>query len=219
MSSINLRKDDEKTELALMVRDNQGIKELAALYPEEKINKLLDNKDKLDKIVSYFKNAVGTSRKSILAMKCNPTTCPYKTSCILLKNDMAPDGYACPIEQKIALELESSIVEELDIDSQSTIEMEQLYDYIDAKLLDMRTSGLLADGSVVQIIENRHGAQVSKYNDVAPEFKIKMDLKRLKASIMEEFMATRRSKKRYGLNTGDKSYESIVREAMRVDNG
>ena len=91
--------------------------------------------------------------------------------------------------------------------------MELLYDFIDAKLLDMRTSGMLAETSLVQEItkDGRNGSIISK--DVAPEFSIKMDLKKLKSSLLNEFMATRLAKKRYGIQ-GSSSMEDIIKSAM-----
>lgn len=216
MSDFNIRKDDDKTELAIAIRENSGLEDLVKFYPEEEVGKLLDNKERLDKITHFFQNTTKNVVTAVLAMKCNPRTCPHRNSCVLAKNNIAPEGYQCPIEKKVISEVSASVMEELDIDPQSTIEMEQLYDLIDAKLLDMRTSGMIAETTLVQEITSRSGNNVTSYREIAPEFKIKMDLKRLKASILDEFMATRRSKKRYGLNASEKGYESIVREAMRI---
>ena len=49
------------------------------------------------------------------------------------------------VPTKICNELEITLCNDLDIDPQDTVEMELLYDFIDAKLLDLRTSGMLAD--------------------------------------------------------------------------
>lgn len=216
---MNVRKSlTSKQELSLIKRDIQ-MDELLSVYPEESLERLVTNKDKLEKIAAAFQNTLSTVSQATLVMKCDGSKCPFKDSCILVKYEVEPNGFPCPIERKLCMELESTIVDELEIDRQSTIEMELLYDFIDAKLLDMRTSGLIASSSVVQWIEIDNGKSVNKYKDVAPEFKVKMDLKKLKFTILEEFVATRKAKRRYGLKNTDNVFESIVKNAMGINSG
>ncbi len=216
---MNLRDDlPHETSLAVIRKENPELEGLISVYPKEAIEKLVRNRGKLQEIADSFSNTlVSDVSKSVMWMKCSITKCPYKEVCILNKNEMAPDGYPCPIERKISMDLETSIVAELEIDTQSTLEMELLYDLIDAKLLDMRTSGLLSTVGVVQIITVDNGRSVTTSKDISPEFKIKMDLKKLKASLMDEFVATRKSKKRYGITSGEKGYESLIKNAMHKE--
>ena len=211
---MNVRKDPTQEQKLSLIRKELPIDELLSVYPEEVIGKLIANKDKLSKLAGTFKNVAANISKATMVMNCNVVTCPYKNACILKKNDLAPNGYPCPIEKKLIMELEYAIVNELEIDTQNTLEMELLFDFIDAKLLDMRTSGMIAEGSVVQLITIDNGKAVNKYKDIAPEFKVKMDLKKLKSSIMDEFMATRKAKKRYGLSSGETTFENIIKNAM-----
>lgn len=197
-----------------VVRRQLNLDELLSVYPEEAVNKLIANKDKLNKIAGIFTNTIGAISVGAVIMKCNPAKCPFKSSCVLLANDMAPDGYSCPIEKKIAMTLESSVIEDLEIDVQNTMEMELLYDLIDIKILDLRSSGMLADSSIIQVIEMQSKIGSSTHKEVAPEFEVKIELKKLKFAIMEEFMATRKAKKKYGVNTGENSIESMIRAAM-----
>ena len=211
---MNVRQEPTSAQQLSIIKKEMPLDELLSVYPEEAIDKLVANKDKLFKIIEAFKNVGPSVSKATMVMNCDTEKCPYRSSCILKKNDLAPTGLPCPIEKKLIMELESAISQELDIDTQNTIEMELLFDFIDAKLLDMRTSGMIAEGSVVQLITIDNGKAVNKYKDIAPEFKVKMDLKKLKSNIMEEFMATRKAKKRYGLSLGDNSFESIIKNAM-----
>ena len=211
---MNLRENLSNDKQLQLIQEEVGdLSPLLAMYPEEAIETLLRNKDKLHKLAKLFDNGISTVTSSIMMMRCNPENCPYKLSCPLLKQNMAPTGYACPIEKKICNELEITLCKDLNIDPQDTVEMELLYDFIDAKILDMRTSGMLAEGSLVQEIRKdaRNGAILSR--DVAPEFTIKMDLKVLKSKLLNEFMATRLSKKRYGIQ-GASTMEEIIKSAM-----
>lgn len=218
MSELNLRHDLTTQDELVLLRENYALESLLSVYPEEAVHKLVKNKEKIGKIVELFSGSLIGVSKTIMVMKCSTKDCPYKNSCVLLKNNMAPDGYSCPIEKKLIIELEAAIADDLDIDRQNTIEMELLYDFIDAKLLDMRTSGMMSSSSLTQSIRSiSEGQIIETSRDIAPEFRIKMDLKKLKASIMEEFMATRRAKKKYGLGGGDKTFENMIRAAMEQD--
>ncbi len=212
---MNLRENlNENKQLAVIEQEVGDLSPLLSMYPEEALNKLIKNKDKLAKLSALFSDgAISTVSTSVMLMRCDSDNCPYKVSCPLLKHGVAPTGYTCPIEKKISSELEITLIKDLNIDPQDTVEMELLFDFIDAKLLDMRTSGMLANSSLVQEItkEGRGGATMSR--DVAPEFTIKMDLKTLKSKLLNEFMATRLAKKRYGIQ-GNTSMEDIIKNAM-----
>jgi len=211
---MNLMDDSVQTEVMVLKNQHgEDIRSLVEHYPEEYLDKLLNNKDKLNKIASKFNCSLTAISKTAMVMKCNTRTCPFSSMCILAKNDIAPEGYSCPVESKLVDELSSSIIKDLDVDTQNAIEMDMLYDLIDIKLLDLRTSGLLGAGSVVQEITLHSGNLTTSTRDVAPEIKVKLELKRLKFSIMEEFMATRKAKKKYGIS-GTSTFESIIRKAM-----
>jgi len=188
---------------------------LTDVYPPELSDKLLKNKLKLEAISKAFNNTLRDVSKAVMFMSCQGTKCPHSGSCILLKHEIAPEGHSCPIEMKVCMELESAIINELEIDSQSTIEMELLYDLIDTKLLDMRTSGLISKYGLIQSVVIESGKSKITTKDIAPEIKIKLDLKKLKHSIMTDFLATRRAKKRYGIGTGQGGLEEIINEAIK----
>jgi len=213
MSNINLRENNENTQMAIIEEEVGDLSPLLSMYPEEALHKLIKNKDKLAKISKMFESGISTVSTSVMLMRCSSDDCPYRLSCPLLKAGLEPEGYVCPIEKKLSNELELTLCDDLNIDPQDTVEMELLFDFIDAKLLDMRTSGMLANTSLVQEItkEGRGGATMSR--DIAPEFLIKMDLKNLKSKLLNEFMATRLAKKRYGIQ-GTNSMEDIIKNAM-----
>jgi len=213
MSNINLRDNNNATQIAVIEEEVGDLSPLLSMYPEEALHKLIKNKDKLQKISNMFESGMASVSTSIMLMRCNGDECPYRLSCPLLKADIQPEGYYCPIEKKLSNELEIDLIRDLNIDPQDTVEMELLFDFIDAKILDMRTSGMISNTGLVQEItkEGRGGATMSK--DIAPEFLIKMDLKNLKNKLLNEFMGTRLAKKRYGI-VGTNSMEDIIKNAM-----
>jgi len=213
MSNINLRDNNNATQIAVIEEEVGDLSPLLSMYPEEAMHKLIKNKDKLQKISTMFDSGITAVSTSVMLMRCSSDDCPYRLSCPLLKAELEPEGYTCPIEKKLSNELEISLVRDLNIDTQDTVEMELLFDFIDAKLLDMRTSGMISNTGLVQEItkEGRGGATMSR--DIAPEFLIKMDLKALKSKLLNEFMGTRLAKKRYGVQ-GTNSMEDIIKNAM-----
>lgn len=212
MSTVNLREVSVQQRMDAFKKENPDTMQLLSLYPEEMGNQLIDSKEIVQKISKMFNNISSVSAINASVMTCS-SECIYKDVCILLKNNIAPIGHSCPVEKKIILEMESEIVRNLEIDRNNYVEMEMLWDLIETKILDMRSSGALKNGKLTQTIEQKIGPNVLTRIEISPEIEIKLELKKLKHSIIDSFIATRRAKKKYGMNTGDKPLERLLLEA------
>jgi len=210
--SVNLRTITEKQELAMIEKENPEYKALISIYPAELSSVLINSKDKLAKICKSLSSALSYTSTNAVIMTCS-NKCPYVDVCVLIKNDLTPTGYPCPIEKKVIMEMESDIVDYLEIDRNNPIEMEMLWDLIDSKILDMRASGALKSGKLTQTVEQKVGQQIVTREEIAPEIEIKMELKRIKANIMDAFVSTRRSKKKYGMNNDVSTLEQMILQA------
>ena len=208
--SINYRDNSAKTHMEIMCQEKPDLKALLDVYPEQAVEKLLANKQKLAKISEAFKNMKSYTNTNALLMTCNSLECPHKDVCVLATNKLAPDGLPCPIEKKLIIELEADLVQSLSIDRSDPVEMELLWDLIDTKLLDMRASGALKDGSVVQVVEQQVAKVKQTKEEMAPALLMKLDLKRLKHSIIDSFVATRRAKKKYGMVSDVNTLEALI---------
>jgi hypothetical protein len=209
---MNLRNVTEKQELAILEKENPDIVGLLQIYPSEMYSTLINNKDKLN---SISKSLSGMARDIVVGtvlMQCSDN-CIYKTVCLLAKSELAPIGYSCPVEKKVIMDMEFDIVKSLDIDRNDPIEMEMLWDLIDTKLLDMRSSGALKDGRLTQIVEQKVGPTVVSREEISPNVEIKLELKKLKHSIIDSFAATRRAKKKYGMQSDVRTLEMMIKEA------
>lgn len=213
MGDLNLRDNSASTHLDILKQEDPDIKGLLAVYPEEAAEKILANKKKLKKVVTAFANMSGHNGTNALVMTCNSRTCPYKDVCVLKENDMAPEGLACPVEKKIISELEADVVQSLGIDRNDPIETEMLWDLIDSKLLDMRASGALKNGSLVQVITQHVASITQTKEEMSPTLLIKLELKKLKHSIIDSFVATRRAKKKYGMTSDVNTLEGLIMAA------
>jgi len=219
MKDLDLRgKVSDEKDLEIIKAANPELAALLSVYPEEAVDKLTKNKNKLLAVAKKFDKLLPSNTVNAMIMTCN-STCPYSSVCILRANDMDPIGLPCPVEKKMALELEYDIVKSLEIQKDDPIEMELLWDLIDTKLLDMRSSGALKNGDLVQRVEMLIAGQMVGKDEVSPLVLIKMDLKKIKHSIMDAFIGTRRSKKKYGMSAGSSALEEIIaKEAMKLSN-
>ena len=211
----NLRDNSAQTHLDILKQEDPDIQSLLAVYPEEAAEKILANKKKLAKVIKVFQSMKNYTDTNTIIMTCKIETCPYKNVCILKLNDMAPDGYPCPVEKKLVLELETDIIQSLGIDRNDPVEMELLWDLIDTKLLDMRTSGFLKDGAVTQTVTQQVAKVVQTKEELSPTLMIKLDIKRLKHSIIDSFVATRRAKKKYGMQNDVGTIETLILAAAK----
>lgn len=209
---MNFRNINDEQALAILEKEHPNLSSIIQLYPPELGYKLLNNKEKLQKLSKKFTNIVGETCVNTLVMECRKD-CIYKNVCFFVKNDIAPIGYSCPIEKQIIIDIKNQIVETLDIEESDPIEMEMLWDLIDAKLLDMRASGKLKDGRLVQIVEQKVGGNVIKREEAAPTIFLKLEIKKLKHNIIDSFVATRRAKKKYGMKSEVNTLEQLLRSA------
>ena len=218
MAALNLRDMTTEQQLTVIEQSNPELKALLEVYPPEELDKLMSKKKKLAKIAETLSNGI-TVHASINSMIMTCTrACPFRNVCILAQSEVAPDGYACPIEKKIVAELHSDIVASLEIDTNDPIEMDQVWDLIELRLLDLRGSGKLKDGSLVQVVEQKIGQAVSTREEVSPTLEMKLELKKLKHQIIDSFVGTRRAKKKYGMNTDSNTIEQMILRAAQNAN-
>ena len=202
----------QERHLEILKKENPDIGALLAVYPEEETAKLLQNKEKLKKIVKAFGAVSIASSQASMVMTCHDG-CPYKEICILKREALAPYGYPCPVEKKIIYQLEADVMCSLGIEANNPIEMELLWDLIDMKLLDMRASAALKDGKLLQTVESKIGQNIISKDELSPLIEAKLDLKKLKHSIIDAFVATRRAKKKYGTNSDINTLEKMILQA------
>ena len=210
---VNMRAPiPQERHLDILRKDNPDIDALLAVYPEEEAVKLLQNKEKLKKIIKAFDSVSVARSQASMVMTCHDG-CPYKEICILKSEALAPYGYPCPVEKKIIYQLEADVMTSLDIEANNPIEMELLWDLIDMKLLDMRASAALKDGRLLQTVESKVGQNIMTRDELSPLIEAKLDLKKLKHSIIDAFVATRRAKKKYGTTSDTNSLEQMILRA------
>jgi hypothetical protein len=212
---MNLRNVTDTQELAIMEGQTPELTSFLQIYPSEMASTLINNKEKLLKVIKGLTNLTKNTCVNTMIMKCT-NECIYKDICELFKNELQPTNYPCPIEKKVIIDMEYDIIQSLDIDRNDPIEMEMLWDLIDAKLLDMRSSGALKNGKLTQTVEQKIGKDlVVTREELSPNIEAKLELKKLKHSIIDSFAATRRAKKKYGMQSDGGTLEQMIRDAAQ----
>ena len=99
--AVNMRAPiPQERHLEVLTKENPEIASLLAVYPEEESAKLLQNKEKLAKIVKAFGDVSVARSQASMVMTCH-AECPYKEICILKREALAPYGHPCPVKKKI----------------------------------------------------------------------------------------------------------------------
>lgn len=143
--------------------------------------------------VASMKDAASVAKLPI--KKCTPA-CPLYDQCEIRKQ-YSPSY--CPMEFVKFFEQLTSMAKELDIDPDNVVEASRVLDY---QLLSLIQDALLEKiqhdgvGRTVPIVSGE--GIISEVEEVSPFVKALMEIAKLKGKILEEFLATRQSKKKFG---------------------
>lgn len=130
---------------------------------------------------------------SQIPLRCTGADCRFAQTCPLQKISQAPIGKACPVEQIIIDRLVEEHVQTLGIDPSNSIELDMLYDLVEAEIFDMRTTADISYGDLYewQDVGVDHKGNPITRKEVSLAFEVKDRVKRLKKSIREQFASTR----------------------------
>lgn len=150
-------------------------------------------------LVSKHLNSVKTGLYAIYPIPCKQGKCPYGSSCIALQNNIQPPyGEPCVIETNRIENLIIEYSQQFNLDSSSTTDRIQIKELIQLDILMDRCQILMAqDVDILQDIEAGMTDKgevftqpvVSRYYDAWER------MSKRRQSIMNDMMATRRSKK------------------------
>lgn len=217
-NSINFRNLEE-----VSTSPSAEVNALLQFYPEEAKEKLMKNKEKITNVAKSFANlSIDGVTVATTVMRCDPEKCPHRSVCILAKNEIAPNGYPCPIETKVFHQLKTDLMSTLEIDPINAIEMELLNNLIDMKLLDLRASSAMNNGEVITLASStmkneKAGIEnTSTRFELHPAFILKQEVYEIKMDIMESFIGTRRAKKKFGVLDKKLSMEEVLMNSIKA---
>jgi hypothetical protein len=150
---------------------------------------------------------LNTARVASIPMLCRGSSCPSSKFCPLYAEDLHPYGMGCPIESKMVGKLMLNLMEELNVDPSSTIEVGMVRDLVDQEIQQIRKQILLAQDDIIQenvIGISENGEPIMKkelHLGVTWEDKIH----KRKATLLKQLLATRESRVAAGAKVMDQA--------------
>jgi len=127
--------------------------------------------------------------------KCTPA-CPLYDQCEVRKK-YSPSY--CPMEFVKFFEQLTNMAKELDIDPDNVVEASRVLDYQLLSLIQDAILEKIQHNGISQYVPVVSGEGViAEVEEVSPFVKTLMEIAKLKGKILEEFLATRQSKKKFG---------------------
>lgn len=171
------------------------------------------------KLVSKHLNSVKTGLNSVFPIPCKQERCPYGQMCIALQNGIQPPyGEPCVIEVTKIENLIVSYANDFNIDSASTTDRVFIQELIQLDLLMDRCQNLMAqDGSPLQevIIGSTEDGDTYTQPVVSRYYEAWDKMSRRRQSILDEMMATRKSRK--GIKEETMSEEEYMMKFVNAD--
>lgn len=148
---------------------------------------------------SRTKTAIFTS----IPMECKGSKCPFADNCGLLKENLAPVGYPCPYEMGMVRTLMADYIEDLDVDTDNTIELCLIRDLADLEVQYLRKTKVLSKENFIQDFVVGADAEGNPIFSTRLHLAIDYDEKlfKKKSILLKQFLATRESKAKAGIGT------------------
>jgi hypothetical protein len=150
---------------------------------------------------------LNTARVATIPMVCRGSQCPSHRVCPLYLEDLHPLGMACPIEVKIVAKLMLGLMEELNVDPSSIIEVGMVRDLVDQEIQQLRKQNLLAQEDVIQ--ENVIGVSDTGEPIMKKELHLAVSwedkIHKRKSALLKQLLATRESRVAAGAKVLDQA--------------
>jgi len=164
-----------------------------------------------------------TTKASLLTaipMVCRGPKCSFAANCPLQQQNSAPIGKMCPYEFAIVKNLMEDYVEELQVDSESIVEMIQVRDLVDYEVQLHRATKLLAQEDFIQ--ENCIGVDqdgdpiMKKELNLAIDYKDKIN--KWRQTAFKNFIMTRDAKAKHeaSMMNSAEGMSGIMRDFART---
>lgn len=164
-----------------------------------------DKKARVEELTTASR--LNTSRVASIPMICKASKCPSRHYCPLYKENIAPLGMPCPIETKLIMMMMIQVMEELEVNPTSTIEVGMVRDFVDQEIQQIRKQNLLAQEDIIQ--ENVVGIDESGEPIMKKELHLGVQwedkIHKRKSAILKQLVATREAQINAGAKMMDKT--------------
>ena len=164
---------------------------------------------------------LNSARVTSIPMVCRGSECPNSEVCPLYQEDIHPLGQICPIEAKMVGKLMLGLMEELNVDPTSIIEVGMVRDLVDQEIQQLRKQNLLSQNDVIQ--ENVIGISDDGEPILKKELHLAVDwedkIHKRKAALLKQLLATRESRVAAGAKVLDQAANMAAALTAFADKG
>lgn len=174
----------------------------------------VEKRDRANQIIDDAR--VSTSRFASIPMECRGSACLAHKRCPLYQENLHPYGEICPIEAKLVARLVYDMMDELEVDPASTIEVGMIRDLVDQEIQQLRKQNLLSREDIIQ--ENVIGVDDNGEPIMKKELHLAIDwedkIHKRKAALLKQLLATRESR----VNAGAKVLDQATNMSVMLSN-
>lgn len=177
---------------------------LKSYYDPEQLKNIKIPEDRIPQLVRSLRTLNKNYIRYSSPMICKGPKCPLKR-CPMQIAGIAPIGSSCPIELMLVDQWEKEYIDDLDVDSQSKVELDMVRDMIEADLIDWRASHEIAEDGLfdwVAVGVSEKGKPVLQKTE-SISLGLKLKFKARKDRLREDLMATRKIRAKHGLIKND----------------
>lgn len=169
----------------------------ALAFRMNQYNDIALNQSDIQRLQKAFRDIKAGSATNLVVI-CQEHKCIYKTRCPMFKHEHMPVGRECIYENYILTEYMDSYLKSLEVDPENMPEMSLVNQLVEYELIEYRCNVILSldhtDLKMTQIIGLDKEGNIVEKEDLSYALTIKMNVQKMKQSILESFTATRKEK-------------------------
>lgn len=184
------------------------IRAILKSYPEELRDELSLTGSQILQLMRFTADRTFGMAQTV-PLSCKGEDCAFSDICLYYKIGIAPENFPCPEEVEVITHMVPQLIKDLEVDSESYIELNMVQEYVDAIIQEHRAQKYLAlSNDIVPrtiAIDQQTGIPIYQ-DDFAPSIINKEKAQRKKERLRKELVATREGRLKYKItNPEDES--------------
>ncbi len=150
------------------------------------------------KAVSYSLKRQSSGINSVVPMRCNGDSCPFKNNCPYFAIGKAPIGKACLPETQLIHYWTEQYIDEFNVNPSNITEVHMVSELAEFNVYEMRITKHLAENHPILLQDVVVGidanGNVIENQEISRAFELKDRIKKNRMKVLEALMATRKEK-------------------------
>lgn len=190
---------DKEIRLIDYVKDIPAIEQIINSYPEDLRDNLTLTQSQLLQLIRFSQDRVFGMAQTV-PLHCKGEECDFADICLYYKLQIAPVDYPCPEEVDLVTRMVPQLIQDLEIDSESYVELNMVQEYVDSIIQEHRAQKYLAltNDIVPRTIAIDPTTALPVYqDDFAPALITKEKALKKKERLRKELVATREARLKF----------------------